>query len=510
MYCNRDLVKRHERTIHAELYNARYDQADTANKDRDGGGDSTTFRVPARSRTDPECQSISTNSNITVAILDDLPALTEAAPVLSRATPLGGSEENMADTADAAPSPCAAPSLSRALSIPSFLPHDTINLNGSEASSSMQHGRSASTVITQTAELPEPSCPVPSSSNLDFSISDLMAASPFTMNDTSISTSDFTITGHDRNKRQRLSMDVSSMQVLPNDRVYSPSLLLPTVSRAENPHYLTDPLDINLVMGGVSEEFFFHQITQQQERTSIPVQQTDNNFFGTVDSSAITAADTVNVSRTDHFTEASSETGTERTERIRLPMILQEKSENPPRLSVDENAFQALFIDYKQRSRSLDVQFPLKSSRELQHFLNGYLDCFHRHLPILHLPTLKLSEAPSPLILAMCCIGALYRLERQKARRIYQSAAAVADTLHMKNLQSTYPAFDLLASSEDPGIDHTVTAKPLWFSQARTLLLLFAVLGDDSATTQTELGKIGVFITVSIIITIRCLAIVES
>ena len=80
----------------------------------------------------------------------------------------------------------------------------------------------------------------------------------------------------------------------------------------------------------------------------------------------------------------------------------------------------------------------------------------------------------------------------------------------MKNLQSTYPAFDLLASSEDPGIDHTVTAKPLWFSQARTLLLLFAVLGDDSATTQTELGKIGVFITVSIIITIRCLAIVES
>ncbi|WAO90083.1 Hypothetical protein NCS54_00749400 [Fusarium falciforme] len=54
-----------------------------------------------------------------------------------------------------------------------------------------------------------------------------------------------------------------------------------------------------------------------------------------------------------------------------------------------------------------------------QGFLSSYMDCFHGHFPIIHRPTFTSTTTPSPLLLIMCSIGALYRLDRRRAKSLY-------------------------------------------------------------------------------------------
>lgn len=105
-----------------------------------------------------------------------------------------------------------------------------------------------------------------------------------------------------------------------------------------------------------------------------------------------------------------------------LPRILQEKSHTTPRAEIDSATYERLCDDIMNRSGMEASQKVVPSNQELQRFLNAYIDCFHRHLPIVHLPSLLISKTPSPLILALSCIGALYRLERRRAVLLYQLA----------------------------------------------------------------------------------------
>ena len=102
-----------------------------------------------------------------------------------------------------------------------------------------------------------------------------------------------------------------------------------------------------------------------------------------------------------------------------LPRILQEKTNSPPRIEVDQADYQSICNDVMSRMAGEDCQQFIPTIQDLRRFLIGYVDCFHRHLPIIHIPSLVLSEAPSPLILALGCIGALYRLDRRRAALTY-------------------------------------------------------------------------------------------
>lgn len=320
--------------------------------------------------------------------------------------------------------------------------------------------------------------PAPGGENSVFGFDSLLAASPFGV---SVST-DSQLVGfgleQPPSKRQRQSNDSPSEQSVQNEHNFS--WTVPSPNAVEGSLGLLDSsslLDIDLMMGGVSNEFFFHQIAQQYGR-NLDTNGSMGKISTITDGSVSLLPGPSGHSPLGHLSDSISDSGTEKTDRIRLPMILKEKSENAPRLLVDDFAFEALSADVKQRLASDEIDLPVKTRRELQHFLNGYLDCFHRHLPILHLPTLEMSQTPSPLILAVCCIGALYRLERQKARKIYLLAARICH------------------SSENADVDHVTSLRPLWLMQARILLLLYAALGDDSATAEFEIGRMGTFITV--------------
>ncbi|KAI0121269.1 hypothetical protein BJ170DRAFT_588186 [Xylariales sp. AK1849] len=156
-------------------------------------------------------------------------------------------------------------------------------------------------------------------------------------------------------------------------------------------------------------------------------------------------AGAADISQVQHFTDSSNATSVAaceagnsgevetakqpRNTSVRLTRIAKEESIKRHRLIIDENAYDGLLLDACSRLEGTGQAFPVKSCREMQHLINGYVDCFHRHFPILHLASLVPAETPSPLISIMCCIGAIYRLERVKARRLYQEYRLRRDCL---------------------------------------------------------------------------------
>jgi len=107
----------------------------------------------------------------------------------------------------------------------------------------------------------------------------------------------------------------------------------------------------------------------------------------------------------------------------RMPSLLKETPRRtlaPPTL--DEPLYHAIMASVRlQTSMTTDME-PLLSLQDMQQFLKCYLTCFHRHVPIIHLPSLNLETAPCHLVLAICAIGALYRLRRKTAYGLWQCA----------------------------------------------------------------------------------------
>lgn len=112
----------------------------------------------------------------------------------------------------------------------------------------------------------------------------------------------------------------------------------------------------------------------------------------------------------------------------RMPSLLKEtprKTLAPP--IIDENAYNAIMTRVRLQIPTTTEMEPLISLQEMQQFLKCYLICFHKHCPIVHLPSLDLTTIPCHLILAMCAIGALYRLRRKTAHKLWQCADRICD-----------------------------------------------------------------------------------
>jgi hypothetical protein len=91
--------------------------------------------------------------------------------------------------------------------------------------------------------------------------------------------------------------------------------------------------------------------------------------------------------------------------------------------SINDHVRDMLIRDTESRLRPEDhprLRFP--STKLLNRFLGGYFVCFHPHYPIFHIPSMVIENTPGPLILAICTIGALYRLDRKHAALLQQWA----------------------------------------------------------------------------------------
>lgn len=148
--------------------------------------------------------------------------------------------------------------------------------------------------------------------------------------------------------------------------------------------------------------------------------------------------------------------------------------------------------------------FRMPGTTALQKCLRTYLDAFHVHMPIFHLPTMNLANTPSPLVLAICAIGALYRLERKVAASLYLKAdQALCATIDRRGRPHKKPRlledWSLPPAEEPPSKSYQ---EYVWPSQTRLLLAMFACFSGDPEVIAKAIVQLGEFLIVSI----ACLA----
>ncbi|KAM0809821.1 hypothetical protein AB5N19_10168 [Seiridium cardinale] len=265
------------------------------------------------------------------------------------------------------------------------------------------------------------------------------------------------------------------------------------------PSITVEPLDLfQRNLGTIGHDFAFGQNLDMQDYVGLNPQENLDYYLGEWSSQMLyTPPGSANKPLPSAGSFGSGEHGDSANEASALwPKVLRESSKSPPKLDISEDAYQKFLFDSLSRLGQRDYVLPINSRQQVQHFLNAYVECFHRHFPILHLASMVLEETPSPLIWAMCCVGALYRLDRRKARHMYRTTA------QMLNAQFDEHGIPLTLNSPQStsewtgGDDYTAKVsevRPLWMMQTRVLLSLYASLGEDGTIAVAELERLGLF-----------------
>jgi hypothetical protein len=68
------------------------------------------------------------------------------------------------------------------------------------------------------------------------------------------------------------------------------------------------------------------------------------------------------------------------------------------------------------------ARLQLTSKHTLTRYFQSYADGFHKHFPLLHLPTYSIGTSPPELSLALAAIGAQYRFEFKNGTELYNKA----------------------------------------------------------------------------------------
>lgn len=158
--------------------------------------------------------------------------------------------------------------------------------------------------------------------------------------------------------------------------------------------------------------------------------------------------------------------------------VSDQTSSDPPKLMFDDSIYRSICGDLQARlNREEWDQNKLPNAQELEKFLESYICCFHRHFPVVHIPSLDLESAPSPLTLAICCVGAMYRLDRRRADILYDLASPLLHSAVAASRKVRPPS-----------------PSPLWAVQGCLLLAMYAVFSGRPALVLSNLEKTGFFI----------------
>ncbi|PNS14175.1 hypothetical protein CAC42_6688 [Sphaceloma murrayae] len=191
-----------------------------------------------------------------------------------------------------------------------------------------------------------------------------------------------------------------------------------------------------------------------------PLRQTDSAISHSVGTSDRTRRD-------------SNETTSTSQMELSLPNIQKHPSVKAPPIRITPQTRSTLIHDLATRlGPGHNAELP--SEVILEKCLRAYLDCCHIHMPFLHLRTFKVNKCPSPLLLAMCAIGSLYRLERSIAGDLFEKASkALERTLANQALKMNLGW--VKPKSGVPNSDHN----PLWVAQTQHLVIFFSTFSGD-------------------------------
>jgi hypothetical protein len=182
---------------------------------------------------------------------------------------------------------------------------------------------------------------------------------------------------------------------------------------------------------------------------------------------------------------------------LKMPSLLKEtprKTLPPPTLN--ENIYRSIMTSVRLQTTMTTDTEPLLSLQEMQQFLKCYLICFHRHCPIIHMPTLSLESVPPHLVLAICAVGALYRLRQKTAHDLWQCADQMCDKVRMSEASDPICLFTnarykamALDTHADP-----LTASATAHMQCKLLVAWFSIFNGDM--TQHAISASGFWATV--------------
>lgn len=161
-----------------------------------------------------------------------------------------------------------------------------------------------------------------------------------------------------------------------------------------------------------------------------------------------------------------------------LPRVMREKVATPPKLTIDDAVHDSLLRDIRGRVKEELDDTAIPKAKELERLIEAYIKCFHCHFPIVHFASLDFSTAPGPLILSICAIGALYRLERRRAVQFHNLASS---------------ALHSAVSSHPSGSTAPAAARPLWVVQSCLLLSMYAAFSGQPAAVLSTVEKMGFF-----------------
>jgi hypothetical protein len=144
------------------------------------------------------------------------------------------------------------------------------------------------------------------------------------------------------------------------------------------------------------------------------------------------------------------------------PSPLSSSSTKPPQVLSDED--RNVILDNLRNTdteRAIPESFRLPGLASLNRYLSTYFSLFHHHLPFLHPASFKPTQAPSPLLLAVLSIGALYAFDEENA--------------YMLHIGSKVLVNQFLQNKEN----FSSRKCPLWTMQSSLLNMIFASWSGD-------------------------------
>jgi hypothetical protein len=106
----------------------------------------------------------------------------------------------------------------------------------------------------------------------------------------------------------------------------------------------------------------------------------------------------------------------------------------------------------------------------------------HQHIPFLHAPSLDLNRIPLAQLLSMACIGALYCMEKEQARKLHTIAI---------QLISKVGSFEMPAHLQTTENHTEEDPLPMWTIQSLLLCLIFGAWGTDLTYFKKHIGLQG-------------------
>jgi hypothetical protein len=139
----------------------------------------------------------------------------------------------------------------------------------------------------------------------------------------------------------------------------------------------------------------------------------------------------------------------------------------------------------------LDIETAVPSATVIQSCVRSYFERFHIHHALFHPHTFNLNQMANPLVLAICAIGALYRLDRKLSAFLFCIAERALDMFSIKrDADAASPSFEEKVISSS--IRQTAASpKPLWELQTRVLLVFVATIGGKPAFSRKAIDGIG-------------------